>query len=85
LVVAKLAPRLTTATSESSLPDLLLHPGGARSDDEFVEIAIYEEQGLDTKDVNRVTLQRAPTTSEESLRWQLIHEICATRGIELIE
>jgi hypothetical protein len=54
-VTAKLAPRLTTATAESSLVGLLMHAGATRKDDEFVEIFVYEDKGLDTRDVDMVT------------------------------
>jgi hypothetical protein len=37
LAVAKLAARLTAATSEGSLGGLLLHAGATRSDDDFIE------------------------------------------------
>jgi hypothetical protein len=85
LVAAKLASGLTAATGESSLANLLLHAGGTRGDDGFVEIAIYADAGLDTRDVDMVTLQRTPTAPEEHLRWQLVRETCATRGVVLIE
>jgi hypothetical protein len=85
LVAAKVAPRLTAATGESSLPGLLLQAGKTRNDDDFVEIAIYADGGLDTHDVSRVTLQRAATTPEETHRLELVREICATRHIAMIE
>ncbi len=85
LVAVKLAPRLTTATPESNLPGLLLQAGRTRNDDDFVEIAIYADRGLDTRDVNLVTLQRRPGTSEESHRLELVRETCASRGVALIE
>jgi hypothetical protein len=84
LVIAKIASRLSTATPESSLPQLLLRAGATRRDDDFVEIAIYAEDGLDTRDVSKVTLQRAATTSEETHRLSLLREICVTRGITVI-
>jgi len=84
LAAAKLATRLTAATGESDLPDLLLHAGRTRADDEFIDITIYVEKGLDTQDVDMVTLQSVPTTSEDRYRWKLIREICASRGISLV-
>jgi hypothetical protein len=85
LVIAKIASKLTVATAESSLPRLLLRAGTTRREDEFVEIAIYADGGLDTHDVSRVTLQRAATTPEEMYRLSLVREICGTRGIAVIE
>jgi hypothetical protein len=85
LVAAKLAPRLTAATGESSLPRLLLQAGKTRNEDDFVEIAIYADGALDSDDVSMVTLQRSATTAEEIHRRELVREICGTRGITLIE
>jgi hypothetical protein len=81
LVAAKLAARLTPATGESTLPDLMMHAGNRREDDDFVEIAIYADGGLDTRDVISVALHRAPATAEESYRRDLIRETCVDRGI----
>lgn len=80
LVAAKLAPRLTTATAESSLAGLLMHAGGTRTDDEFVEICIYADKGLDTRDVDMVTFQRSPMLPEERYRQDLVREACAARA-----
>ena len=85
LAVAKLAARLTAATSEGSLGGLLLHAGATRPDDDYIEIAIYADAGLDTVDVDLVTQLRAPTTPEEQHRWELVKEICATRSVAVIE
>ncbi len=85
LAVAKLAARLTAATSEGSLAGLLLHAGGTRNDDDYIEVVIYADTGLDTVDVDLVTRQRAPTTSEERHRWELVREICTTRSVAVIE
>ncbi len=87
LVAAKLASRLTTATSEGTLADLLMRPGATRKDDEFVEIFIYADEGLETREVDQVTIQRAPMTSEERHRLDLVREACAVRSpaIRVIE
>ena len=85
LVIAKLAARLTAATSEGSLAGLLLQAGGTRIDHDYVEIAIFADTGLDTVDVDLVSRQRVPTTPEEGYRWDLVREICASRGIAVIE
>jgi hypothetical protein len=85
LVIAKIASKLTIVTAESSLPHLLLRAGTTRREDEFVEIAIYADGGLDTQDVSRVTLQSAATTPEEMYRLSLVREICGTRGIAVLE
>jgi hypothetical protein len=84
LTIAKLAARLNSATSESSLPMLLLHSAGNRDDDDFLEVAIYAEGGLDTKDVDLVSLQTSPTTPEDQRRWQLILEMCSARAIKVL-
>jgi hypothetical protein len=85
LVAAKVSPRLTSDADETKLVQLLLKPGATRNEDDFVEIAIYAEGGLDTQDVTKVTLQRAPTTPEEVHRMELVREICGKRGIAVIE
>jgi hypothetical protein len=85
LAAAKLTSRLTPATGENDLPGLLLNEGGTRHTDELVEVAIYAEGGLDTQDVDMVTIQRAPTTPEEGHRRQIIREICVIRRIAFVE
>ena len=89
LAAAKVAPRLTPAMSESELPRLLLYEGKTRDEDEFIEINIYVDNRvdgrLDTQDVDMVTLQRVPATTEENYRRELVSEICAKRGITLVE
>ena len=85
LVAAKLADRLTPATSETSLPDLLFHAGAARPQDEIVEIAIYAGGGLDTEDVDMVTRETPPTTAVEWHRWQIIRDVCSGRPIDVVE
>ena len=85
LAATKLGPRLTAATAVRALADLLLQPGATRADDDFIEVAIYAEEGLDTEDVDLVTLQSRASTAEDSHRWELVKAICATRRITLVE
>jgi hypothetical protein len=87
LAAAKLAPSLTASTAEASVAGLLVQSGATRKADEFIEIYIYDEKGLDTREVDLVTMQRAPATSEEHLRWQLVCEACGARSpaVKLIE
>lgn len=84
LVIAKLTPRLTSATSKRELADLLLHAGATRKDDRFVEVHIYAEGGLDARDVDLVSFQRPPTTPDEHYRWALVQSECLDRGIRVI-
>ncbi len=85
LAATKIAPRLTTATGESRLPGLLLQPGKTRNDDDFLEVAIYADGGLDTQDVDMVTVQRSPTTSEQAHRRDLVRQVCTNRDIDFVE
>ncbi len=85
LAAAKIAPRLDAATGESRLPGLLLEPGKTRNDDDFIEVAIYADGGFDTQDLDMVTVQQSPTTSEEAHRRDLVRENCADRGITFVE
>lgn len=87
LIAAKLLPRLTTATSESSLQGLLLTAGTTRADDEFIEIAIFAEGGLQIRDVDLVSLQILPTNPDDRRRWELVRGSCAARmpAIQLVE
>jgi hypothetical protein len=85
LVTAKLAPRLTSTTSESELSGMLLHAGTNREDDDFVEIYIYADGGIDVRNVNMVTLQQPPMTSAERHRRDLVQEVCAARGVAFVE
>ena len=85
LAVAKIGPSLTSATSERDLPNLMLKAGTTRNDDDFIEVAIYAEEGLDTRDVNLVIVQQSPTTSEEAYRRDLVSEICSVRRIAFVD
>jgi hypothetical protein len=84
LVAAKIAQHLTPATGDGLRP-LLLQAGSTRKEDDFIEIAIYAEGGLDTQDVSKVTLLRAAMTPEEEHRVELVRDICRTRSITLVE
>jgi hypothetical protein len=85
VAAVKLAPLLTAATGESDLPGLLLRPLATRKEDEFIEMHIYADEGLDTQDTDMVVFHRPATNSEEHHRADLIREICADRGIRLVE
>lgn len=85
LAVAKLASQLTAATAEDALATILLNTGATRRDDAFLEVFIYAENGLDTREVDLVTVQRAPATRDENYRLELIKEVCTSRSIRLVE
>jgi hypothetical protein len=77
VVIAKLAPRLTGATASATLPSMLLRSATSRSGDDFIEIAVYADQGLDTIDVDCVTVQ---SRGLDARRLQLLEESCAKRS-----
>lgn len=85
LAAAKIAPRLTPATGEGALPGFMLQSGKTLKDDDFIEVAIYADKGLDTRDVDMVTLQRSAMTPEEAHRRELVRGICSDRGITFVE
>ena len=87
LAAIKLLPRLTVATPESSLEQLMMVAGTSKDVDDFIEIVIYAEDGLDTADVDRVTLLQRPATEDEILRWELVKESCRKRfpAIAIVE
>ena len=85
LAVAKHANRLTPATDESELVNLLISPADDFADDEFVEVVIYTEKGLDTVDVTMVTVQKSPKDRNESLRLEILREQCANLGISFVK
>jgi hypothetical protein len=85
LAAAKLVGNLTPATGIGDLPTLLLKQGANRSADEFIEIAIYADEGLDGQDIDRVAIQRAPASPEEGHRRDIIREACALRPINFVE
>lgn len=87
LVAAKFASRLTAATAEGSLAGLLMHAGATKKDDDYVEIFIYDDVGLETRDVDLVTIQRAPMTPEEGHWRDLVRDACAARprAIRVVE
>ncbi len=84
LVIAKLAPRLTTATAERDIDGLLLHAGATRMDDEFVEVHIYAEGGLDARDADMVAFQRPPATRKETEKWAEVREMCVNCDIRVM-
>src|SRR5262249_12516162 len=85
LAVAKASSALTIDVDEKKLAQLLLGAGATRNDDNFIEIAIYADRGLDAEDVNKVTLQRRAVTLEETHRLELVRESCRRRKIDVIE
>ena len=85
LVGAKLGPRLTISTDRAELNTLLLRAGDNRDDDDFVEIMIYADKGIDTHDVSRVLIQIAPSTPEEHHRRAILQESCYAQGVEYVE
>jgi hypothetical protein len=84
LVVAKLAPEITSATRDDDLPTLLLAPAANRMDDRFVEVVIYGDQGIDGRDILQVALLRPITERVRRLRWQIIEETCNRQGIRVV-
>ena len=85
LVGAKLGPRLTIATDNAKLNTLLLRSGVNRDDDDFVEIMIYADKGIDTQDVARVLIQVPPSTPEEHHRQAILRDSCRARGVKYVE
>jgi hypothetical protein len=85
LATAKLAPQITPSTAVNDLESLLLRQGSDRYHDEYIEIAIYADEGLDGHDIDMVTVERSPTTAEESHRRDIIREACALRSISYVE
>jgi hypothetical protein len=64
---------------------LLLRQGPDRYQDEFIEIAIYADDGLDEQDVDMIAIQRAPASPDEVYRRDIIREACVLRGISVVE
>lgn len=81
MAVAKLGNTLNAATGEDDLPGLLLHKGRSRLEDDFIEVIIYAESGIDTLDLDMVTLEKNPSDPEEWHRWEIIKETCAVRRV----
>lgn len=79
--VAKLAPKLNTAMSAATLGTLVLHDSRSRAADDFMEVAIYAEQGIDTLDLLSVTVQNRPSDARGQQRLELIAATCVARGI----
>ena len=82
LIGAKRGPHLTVSTGTAELDALVLRSGGTRGGDEFVEVTIYADKGLDTLDVDRVLVQVAPSTPEEHRRWEILQQSCRARGVD---
>ena len=84
LVAAKLASRLTAHTGPDGIKDMILESGDNRHDDDFVEIVIYDETGVDVEDVNSVRTQNPPSTREEHSRLELIRGSCLRLGVRVV-
>ena len=84
LVGAKLGSRLTVSTGTSALNTLVLRSGSSRGDDEFVEVMIYADKGIDTVDVDRVVVQIPPSTPEEHRRWEILQQSCLAQGVDFV-
>ena len=85
LVGAKLGRRLTVSTETAALNALLLRSSGSRDGDDFVEVIIYADKGIDTQDVSGVVIQVAPSTPEEHHRRAILLESCHTQGVDCVE
>ena len=84
LVAAKLASRVTAHTGPDSMKDMILRSGNNRHNDDFVEIVIYDETGIDVEDVNSVLIQNPPLTHEEHNRLELIRGSCLRLGVRVV-
>jgi len=84
VAVAKLERKLTTAMGTASLESLLLDDSMSRAADDFVEIAIYADEGIDSLDINRVTVQNPPTDRDKQRRLDLVEGACISRGIDYV-
>ncbi|WP_299939017.1 hypothetical protein [uncultured Pelagimonas sp.] len=81
VVTAKLEARLTPGTSTTSIAGMVLGNGTGRETDDFVEVAVYEDKGIDALDLQSVTVQNPPTNGVNQQRLELVEATCATRGI----
>lgn len=54
LAVAKLGQRLTSDMEDAEISDLLLYRGTHPQNDDYIEVAIYAEDGLDSRDINQI-------------------------------
>jgi hypothetical protein len=84
LAVAKLAPRLNSSTGVAELSGLLMESGADRSSDRFIEVAMYAEDGIDSRDIDQVVLLEPLTDPLAQLRWQIVEETCQRRGIQVV-
>ena len=85
LVAAKLASRLTVHTGPHGMKDMILNSGNDRHNDDFVEIVIYDETGVDVEDVNSVRIQNPPSTQEEHHRLELIRGSCLRLEVRVVQ
>ena len=84
LVAAKLASRLTPSTSLEDTKNIILKSGADRYNDDFVEIVIYDDTGVDVEDVNSVRIQIPPSTPDEHHRLALIRGSCNGLGVSVV-
>lgn len=83
LVVAKIAPQLNAGTSQADLPGLLLKTASNRNDDEFVEIVIYTDTGIDNQDIVGVHIETTLASPDEQTTLEIIRARCASRSIAI--
>ncbi|HEX8514442.1 MAG TPA: hypothetical protein VF688_15210 [Allosphingosinicella sp.] len=83
LAVVKLEPEMTAGTSVADLPALLLAEGTDRRHDRFIEVVVYGDKGIDDRDIRQVKLMKPITDPQRQERWQLVIEMCGSRGIKV--
>ena len=80
LAIAKLSDRLSSAITRDELVALVLKGAQSLSEDEFIEIHIFADKGVDGDDITSVTLQ-GPLDGDSSFRFELVRAACERRKI----
>ena len=85
IAVSKLATKIDTGTTIDEIQEMILQSGSNRSADDFIEIAIFSEDGLDAMAVDGVTLQDKPMAKSGQIRLRALKETCDKYKVKFFE
>jgi hypothetical protein len=83
LGVAHLAPTITPATASLQIGDRILFSGATRRDDRYIEVHVYGE--ISWQSLNKVTLEKALTDSQDQDDWLLARQKLVSRGVMIVD
>lgn len=84
LIVAKIAGRAISTSTPADLERFFFEDLGNRKRDEFFEVHLFAERGIDCSEFDQVMLQVKLTDPEDQARWDLVMSSCMTRSVAVL-